>query len=215
MWRNVSFVSGIIYVQCNNHSLHTSRWHFHRRGTLIIVFLFPKGDGSVSTEVSIGISRDNLRLIVAALNYGQSMRKTDALVFIGDLVWQVIMRSTPKDQGVLQYTDCPDISRYRKESFSEQKFNKPCLLRSFGSQHASWVKESKVFKLWNSECTSLHAFVGRFVLWRRLGRCIERLLEILEFTFEGTWIWISTAAISSQEGLSLVHASKIWHTHHN
>ena len=55
------------------------------QGTLTTVCLFPKGDGLVKTSVSIGIGRNNLSPVVAALNCGQLGRTIKALVFSGDL----------------------------------------------------------------------------------------------------------------------------------
>ncbi len=56
---------------------------------------------------------------------------------------------------------------------------------------------------------SLHAFERRFVFDARLGRLEGPLITDCGFTRVGTVTLCSTVPISSQEGLGLVHASKM------
>ncbi len=56
---------------------------------------------------------------------------------------------------------------------------------------------------------SLHAFERRFIFVARLGRLEEQLITDCGFTSVGTVTLCLTAPISSQEGLGLVHASKM------
>ncbi len=56
---------------------------------------------------------------------------------------------------------------------------------------------------------SLHAFEGRCVFDVCLGRLEEPLITDSGFTWVGTITLFSTVPVSSQEGLGLVHASKM------
>ena len=56
---------------------------------------------------------------------------------------------------------------------------------------------------------SLHAFERRLVFDACLGRLEEPLITDCGFTRVGTVTLCSIASISSQEGLGLVHASKM------
>ena len=78
-----------------------------------------------------------------------------------------------------------------------------------GSQHASIEKEKKTFNLSNSESMSLHAFERRFVLDAHLGRLERPLITDCGFIRVGIVTLCSTVPISSQDGLGLVHASKM------
>ena len=74
---------------------------------------FPKREGFVN----IGV-----RAIVDVLNCGQSGRRITTLMLIGDLAWHVricLTHCTAKDQGGLQYTDCPTMSWDRNDFFSQ------------------------------------------------------------------------------------------------
>ena len=79
-----------------------------------------------------------------------------------------------------------------------------------GSQQASIEKEKRTFNLSNSESMSLHAFKGICVVDVCLGRFEEPLINDCGFTWVGTAPLFSTIPISSQEGLGLVHASKMF-----
>ncbi len=56
---------------------------------------------------------------------------------------------------------------------------------------------------------SLHAFEGRCVFYVCLGRFEEPLITDCGLTWVGALTLFSTVPISSQEGLGLVHATKM------
>ncbi len=78
-----------------------------------------------------------------------------------------------------------------------------------GSQQASIEKEKRTFNLSNLESMSLHAFERRFVFDAHLGRLEGPLITDCGFARVGTVTLCFAVPIISQEGLGLVHASKM------